>query len=289
MALNYSGQNLRGRHFEGKDLHGVDFTGADLRGADFAFANLTNVQFINAQFGLRVTSKIMLFIFALLASLLSGYIAMLAGTTVQKLIKSPDWRLEISGYITVLFFLIFTGMALWKGLDKAIVKVLVTLIVITAILGGIMIMSGIGTGVGALYGAFTLLLMALMFVVGTIARAAIGTLGSTILFLVVALGGGMFGKSMGGGIGTVMMALACAFISKRALKAQADSALRKIALTISTRFGTSFKNADLSGADFSNAKIKNTDFRNAVLVAVNWNNAKKEFTLENPDQVNEAV
>jgi hypothetical protein len=55
-----------------------------------------------------------------------------------------------------------------------------------------------------------------MFIVGTIARAAARTL-SNILFMIVALSGGMFGKSVGGGIGTVAMAIACALMSKELL------------------------------------------------------------------------
>jgi uncharacterized protein YjbI with pentapeptide repeats len=281
-SINYAGQDLQGKHFGGEDLHGVDFTGSDLRGADFASANLRDSHFSNAQFGLKTSSKILLFVFSLALSLASGYIAMLSGTTVQKLIQSEDWKLQMSGDLTVLFFLIFTIVALWKGLDQAITKILLALITITAILGSIMYLTGAGSGKGAVYGALTLLLMALMFVVGTIARATIGTMGSTILFIAVALGGGMFAKSLGGGLGTLIMAVACAIISKRALAKKSDTTLRTIALKISTRFGTSFKNADLTGADFSNSEIKNTDFSNATMLAVNWENSKKSFTLQAP-------
>jgi len=279
--MNYSGKNLQGVHFTGQNLQNADFTGADLRGTDFSFANLAGAHFSKSKPGLRTSSQVGIFIFSLATSLLSGYIATLAGTTVQKLLTSTDWRLEFSGTLTVLFFLIFTAVALWKGLDQAISKVLVTLIAITAILGLFMYFTGIGTGMGAVYGALALLLMALMFVVGTIARATIGTLGSNVLFLIVALGGGMFGKSLGGGIGTVIMAISCAIISKRALKNESEpSLIRKIALSISTRFGTSFENADLTGADFSDAEIKNTSFKNANITDVNWSNSKKLFTLE---------
>ncbi len=280
MIINYSGKNLQGIHFSGQNLQNADFSGADLRGTDFSNANLTGAHFSKSTPGLRTSSKIMLFIFALLVSLLSGYIAMLAGSRVQVLIQSTDWRLQVAGYITLLLSLIFTAVALWKGLDKAISKVLVTIIACVAVSGLVMYSSGIGTGMGAVYGALALLLMALMFVVGTISRATIGTMGSNILFLIVAVGGSVFGRSIGGGLGTIIMAVACAIISKRALKHKSDSLLCKIALTISTRFGTSFKNADLTNADFSDTVIQNTNFSNAKLTGVKWNNSKKLFTLE---------
>jgi len=278
---DYSGKNLQGRRFKGEDLHNVNFSGADLRGTDFSFANLNGAQFSGVKPGIRTRSKIYLFLFALLLSFLSGYMAMLAGSTVQKMVRSDDWRLEVSGYILFGFFLIFTATALWKGLDTAISKVLIALIVITILLGIIMYLTDVGTGMGAVYGVIVLVLMAAMFVIGTVARAAIGTLGSNILFLTIAVGGSVFGRSVGGGIGTIVMAIACAFISKRALKDEADSLLKRVAITISTWFGTSFIHADLSNADFSDSEIRNTNFFNANLTGVNWNNSKKLFTLEN--------
>ena len=71
---------------------------------------------------------------------------------------------------------------------------------------------------------------------------------------------------------------------KRALKNKSDPLLRKIALTISTKLGTSFKYANLTNADFSDTVIRNTNFSNAKLNGVNWNNSKKLFTLEDYEQ-----
>ena len=277
---DYSGENLQGRSFRRANLRQADFTGADLRGADFSYAILSGAKFNHAKLGIQKSSRVFLLFFSLVLSLLSGYVAMLAGSTVHKLVLSGDWRLQGSGYILIGFFILFTAVALWKGLDTAVTKILLTLIGITGALGLIMFVTGYGTGEGALYGLFALLLMAMMFVVGTVARTTIGTLGSTILFVLVAISGGMFGRSVGGGIGTIVMAIACALISKRALKEKGDTLLRKVALTVSTYFGTSFKQANLSGADFSDAEIKNTNFSGANLNGANWVNVKKEFVLE---------
>ena len=114
-----------------------------------------------------------------------------------------------------------------------------------------------------------------MFIIGTIARTAAGSL-SNILFLVVALAGGMFGKSLGGGIGAVIMAIACMQISKRALSgAKGFKMLRRIAAGITKKYGTSFRNTQLKGADFSGSRLQNADFTHSDLTNVNWGDSKK--------------
>jgi hypothetical protein len=282
--MEYSGKNLQGQSFEGANLQNVNFSGSDLRGADFSDANLKGADFSKSKTGMRTISKVLVFLMALAVSLFSGYIAMLAGTTVQSLIKSTDPNLILAGYVTIAFFAIFIGVAIWKGVFKAFLNVYFVLLALAIAAGLFMYVTGFGTGIGAINGVYALLLMALMFLVGTISRATAGTLASTVLFLVVALGGGMFGKSLGGGLGTVAMALSCAYISKQALKKGSEvSILSRIALTISTFFGTSFKNADLANADFSNAEVKNTNFSKANLTGINWENTKKQYSLEDND------
>ncbi len=282
--MDYSNQNLQGKSFRGADLQNINFSGADLRSTDFSNANLHGADLSKSKTGMMLRSKIVVFIIALVVSLFSGFIAMLAGTTVQSMLKSDIPNYHIAAWVTIAFFAIFIGVAIWKGVFKAVMGVY--LIMLAVALGGGLFMhiTGLGTGIGALYGFYALLLLAVMFVVGTISRATAGTLASNILFLVVALGGGMFGKSIGGGIGTVAMALSCAYISKRALKDNSNfSLLQKSALIISTIFGTSFKNADLTNVNFSDAEVKNTNFSRAKLNDVNWDNTKKLFSLLDND------
>ena len=155
------------------------------------------------------------------------------------------------------------------------------MLVLTILIGLFGYLSGLGTGVGALKALLALTLMWLMFLVGTISRATAGTLASNIIFIAVAMAGAMFGRTVGGGLGTVVLALACAVISKRALsESNKSSVIRKIAIGIGAKFGTSFKGADLTNANFSDSVIKNTDFSNAKLAGVNWSNTKRLFTLE---------
>jgi hypothetical protein len=284
MVMDFTNQTLRGRRFQRQNLEDADFSGTDLRGVDFSFANLKGARFVRVKTGITTASKLSLFLLSLVLSLLSGYIAMVSGKTAQVLLQSGEPMLRIGGYITTVFFLVFTIAAVWKGLFKVINTLLPIMIVTAIAMGLFMYLSGLGTGKGAIYGSLSLLLMAMMFIVGTIARATVGTLGSNLLFLVVALGGGMFGKSVGGGIATMIMAIACAVISKRALADESGkSVLKKIALRISSSLGTSFKNADLTNANFRDAELHNTDFSHAHLNGINWTRARGIFRLEDKD------
>jgi hypothetical protein len=278
--LEFAGRNLQGKSFNGADLKYANFSGADLRGADFTGANLTGADFSKSTSGMKMSSKILIFLLALIISLFSGYLAMLVGTTVQGMVKSQVWNEHLAGYITTAFIVIFAAMASWKGLFKAIRWVLPFMIGIPVVLGLFMVLAGFGNGKGAFLGIYAMIMMTFMFVVGTISRATAGTLASGILFIIVAVGGGIFGRTVGGGIGTVVLALTCAYISKHALKAEnPTSVLRKIALTMGTYFGTSFRSANLNQANFSEATIKNTDFSKADLSGINWSKTKKLYTL----------
>jgi len=277
--MDYKNQNLQGKSFKEQNLQNADFSGSDLRGADFNGANLSNSNFSNTKTGLSISSFILIFILSLVISLLSGYIAMLTGTTIQTMFGSGDKNIVLAGYITSGLFIVFILLTIWKG-GGFTMKIVFPVILLALILGAIFILTGAGTGMGAFYGVIAICLFVLMFYVGTISRASAGTLASNVLFIIVALGGGMFGKSIGGGLGTVVMALSCAAISKRALKGtKGFEFLSSVALKVGTYFGTSFKSADLTNANFSSSVIKNTNFTDAKLDGVNWENTKKLYTL----------
>lgn len=277
----FSGKNLQGKSFSRMDLAEADFSASDLRGADFSYANLIGANFKGARTGIQKQHTVLVFLFAVLISILSGYIAMLTGDTIHSQIQSDDQKEVIVGYITLGYFVIFIGMSIWIGLFKAIKRVLVFMMLLTAVLGLVAYLIGYGTGVGALKSLLALILIALMFLAGTISRAVAGTLASGVLFLAVAMAGAMFGKSLGGGYGTVVAALACAVISKRALNQNfRHSIVRKIALFIGTYLGTTFRGADLRHADFSGAVLQNTNFLASNRQGVNWTNTKKTFCYE---------
>jgi len=272
----YSNKDLQKATFKNEDLSNISFSGSDLRGADFTGSNLSGADLTNARTGLTSLTVILIFIGALAVSLLSGYIAMLAGRTVQVMIASKDPNVRVAAIICAVIIVIFIGYSYFKGINSAIKNLVIPIVVLAVVIGLVAKFSGLGTGKGMLYLVIALILVAIMFIVGTIARATAGSLSSAILFIVVALGGGMFGKSVGGGIGTVIMAISCAIISKKALSgAKGFDDLKKIATFITRTFGTSFRNTILSNANFSRSKIRNADFTQADISIANWGDAKK--------------
>jgi hypothetical protein len=276
MSNDYSHKNLQKASFINADLSNARFADSDLRGADFSGADLTGTDLTHVKTGITPANRVWLFLAALVVSLFSGYIAMLAGQTVQAMLASEDDRLRTAGIVTMAMAVIFIVYALLKGGGKAIKNLMIPVVIMSLVIGILFKLSGLGTGLGMLYLILALLLLVAMFIVGTVARAAAGTLSSTVLFIIVALGGGMFGKSLGGGIGTVIMAISCALISKKALSgAKGFEGLQKVARYITTKFGTSFRNARMSGANFSQSEISNADFSNADVSLVNWGDSKK--------------
>src|SRR3954468_23070845 len=100
MVMDFTNQNLQGKRFRRQNLENADFSGTDLRGADFSYADLKGARFVKVKTGITMGSKILLFLLALVLSLLSGYIAMLAGRSGQVLLQSADPMLRTGGYIT---------------------------------------------------------------------------------------------------------------------------------------------------------------------------------------------
>jgi len=274
MAKDYSQKNLRNTSFKDEDLSYARFSESDLRGADFTGANLRGAIFTHVRTGITPLNTVLLFVLALAISLLSGYVAMLAGQTVQTMFKSSDSNVRLAGTVTCVITVLFIAYAWWKG-GNAITHLIIPAVLLAIVVGVVAYLSGLGTGMGMFYQVLALLLVTVMFVVGVVARTAAGAV-SNILFIIVALSGGIFGRSAGGGIGTVVMAISCALISKRVLSgAKGFEGLKKIADFITRKFGTSFRNAKLTEANFSQSKVRNADFTNADLSFVNWANSKK--------------
>jgi hypothetical protein len=277
-------QSLK-KTYKGENLHDADFRGTDLRGINFEGTILSNADFSGCRTGLKPSSASLIFIVSLAISLLSGYIAMLTGSMIRLMIASEDSTVVTTGYITFWLMISFLFLTAWKGGKVTLISLPVS-IAVMLMLGLIARLTETGTGRGAVLGSLALVLFLVMVLVGTISRAAAGTMSSTVIFLLVAMSGPMFGKFVfGGQIGTVILAVSCAIISKRALSdTDRFPLLKNVALKTGAYFGTSFVNADLSGANFSESLIKNTNFKGAKLINVNWENSKKEYILEDSQQ-----
>ncbi|MGC1308135.1 MAG: pentapeptide repeat-containing protein [Phormidesmis sp.] len=79
VAVDYSGQNLRGRSFRGRDLTGANFSNANLHSADFTQATLVDADFSQAKTGLQRRWAALLIFSSILLSVLSGLAATGAG------------------------------------------------------------------------------------------------------------------------------------------------------------------------------------------------------------------
>jgi len=275
MMKDYSNQNFSKATFVGQDLRDANFSGSDLRGTNFTGSDLSGADFTKVKTGIPVPEKVILFFVSLAISLLSGYIAALAGQTVQAMYASEDPHVKKSGILASAIILLFIIFAVWKGGRNAIRHLGIPIFVVCLTIAIVSRISGFGTGQGMLYLVLAFFLVILMFVVGTIARSAAGTL-SNLLFVVVALSGGMFAKSIGGGIGTLIMAIACALISKRAMAGvKGFEWLRNVGAQITIRFGTSFRDTKMANAMFSGSEIHNSDFSGADTSTVHWGDSKK--------------
>ena len=287
MAKEYSNKNLQNTSFKNEDLSHAIFSNSDLRGADFSDTNLTGASFTHVRTGITPLNTTLIFIVALIVSLISGYFAMLAGHSIHELLASKDQNARIVGYVTIVVTIFFILYAWRKGTGRAIRNLIIPFALFAAVAGLIYTGLRLGTGFAIVYQLIALFFVVAMIVVGTIARATAKSL-SVVLFLIVALSGGMFGKSIGGGVGSVIMALACAQISKRALSdAKGFDRLRRIAFYVTKKLGTSFRNTVLAETNFSKSKLRNADFTNADLTLVRWGDSKKINCLINEQIVNE--
>ena len=288
MAKDFSHQNLRNTKFANEDLSHASFINADLRGADFSGSNLAGANLSKVKTGITPLNIFLIFLMTLVTSALSGYIAMLAGRTIQIMLASNDNKIRMAAILTLVIIVSFIIFAIMRGVGNAFRKLILPTSLLAVAIGSIAYLFGLGTGMGMLYLVLCLFLVVLMFIVGTIARAAAGSLSTDLIFLIVAMGGGMFGKSLGGGLGTVIMAISCAIISKKALKgAKGFESLQKIASYITMRYGTSFRQSNLTEADFSESKIKNADFTYADVSMVNWRDSEKTNCIDGEELITE--
>jgi uncharacterized protein YjbI with pentapeptide repeats len=273
--IDYSERNLRGKSFANQDLRYSSFVNSDLRGADFSGANLNGVDFTLAKTGITPLKVFLIFIVAVAISLVSGYAAMLVGQTVEMMLFSENEQVQMAGYLSIAVALVFILYTSWKGGGNAIKTLILPAIFLALLISLTAYLSGFGTGIGMLYLVLSLILIVIMFVAGAVARV-VADAASNLLFVFVAFSGGLFGDSIGGDISTMVLSLANAYISKKALGgAEGFILLRKVALAITRKFGTSFRHTKMVNARFFRAKIRNADFSDTDISEINWAGAKK--------------
>ncbi|MBU7586016.1 MAG: pentapeptide repeat-containing protein [Nostoc sp. TH1S01] len=283
MALDFSGQNLRGRNFKGQNLAGANFSYADIRGANFRSANLTGANFIHAQAGLQYRWVIFLGFVLCLLSGLSGFLWAFHGILVLSIFDyflSKDTQiasfidlLKIAGLIDLIILIAFFVLIIRQGVTAGLLAIAFAIAIAIASFGVAVTGGGAGLGSFAVAGAGTLSLV----LAGPLGGAfAISGTDAFVFAFAGALGGAKsFADLSASFAGADAGTLLSIYVAWQAMKGNEKySLIRKIAITFAATGGTNFRNADLTNADFSQATLQSTDFRNAILNGTSWGEAK---------------
>ncbi len=264
MAESFAGEDLRGRSFVNQDLSGVEFRAADLRGASFRGANLRGADFREARAGVSGGRRAVIVALAFAFSIAIGVAAGRAGEYLHDLIRGDSDRRRLLGAILAIELLVFIAVSVWKGLRVAVRYVLPRVVAIAIVAFVVALLTGAGTGKGALALLAFAVLTAAIVALGSLARAVAGTT-STLLFAVVAISGALSSSLTGGGVAATVIAVGSMLIGRRALEGREPGQLGRLSAILASRGGTSFRGADLSGATFESARLESTDFRGARL------------------------
>ncbi|MHC5750693.1 MAG: pentapeptide repeat-containing protein [Nostoc sp.] len=266
MALDFSGQNLRGRNFKGRqDLAGANFSYADIRGANFTNANLTGANFSHAKAGLQLHWAILLVLVSWLLSGLSGFLWAVNGYLVSRIFDTSGLEFQIAGWAALIVLIAFFFITIRQGVAAGLGALAVALAVVFAVvIAGTL--AGAGTVTGVILGAAA--------IAGVIAAAIAiaGAIAGAIAAAVAAARTGARAAAV-----AVAGTLVSIYISWRAMKGDQKHSLslvRNIAIAFAATGGTSFRGANLTNADFTQATLKSTDFRNTILICSRWYQAK---------------
>ncbi|MBD2598372.1 pentapeptide repeat-containing protein [Nostoc spongiaeforme FACHB-130] len=267
MALDFSGQNLRGRNFKGQNLVGANFSYADIRGANFSGANLTGANFSHAKAGLQRRWVIGLVLVSLLLSGLSGYLWSFNGYVVSLIFSSSNEN-QIAGFIALIILIAFSFITIRQGIIAGLKAG--AFAIVGTFAGGFALtvaeaFSVAGSVAVVVAGAFT----------GAFALTVAGVLAGNKAIVVAVVVAGVFARAgvvvvagaddVAGAI-AVTGALFSTYISWQAIKGdQKYSLLLNLTIALAAIGGTSFRHANLTNADFTQARLKSTDFRNTIL------------------------
>ncbi|QLE50637.1 pentapeptide repeat-containing protein [Nostoc sp. C057] len=293
MALDFSGQNLRGRNFKGrKDLVGANFSYADIRGANFTNVNLRKANFSHAKAGLQEPWKIAyLALISLLFLVLSGFFSYLTDYFLPLTFKASSLEKQIASCTTLIlliaFFLSTILQGVGAGLEAFAFAFTGTVAVAASVRGGTVAAFTGAAVVGLTVAVVIILAVAFAGAVAAFSETVAAT-GAIVVIVALASPVAISFARFGSGkiivvIVIIIAALALAFavalfsiyIGWRAMKGDEKYALiRNIALTFAAIEGTSFCGANLTNADFTAATLKSTDFRNTILINTCWHQAK---------------
>ncbi|KAF3890097.1 MULTISPECIES: pentapeptide repeat-containing protein [Nostocales] len=310
MAHGFSDRDLRGCSFRGADLTGANFFRSDIRGADFTNATLTGANFCQAKAGLQPSQAMRLVFIAIVLSALLGLTAIFAivffGCVLFPLAVTP--RKILSATLVSELFAVYILFNIPHNLRAALGTIAATGAILGVIFGlttgnfvGVsagIVAAGIAVGVCTVAIAVSIIaatisemmygvIAVFAIVCATIASAILGSVLGVILGIPVvrflrndailslpkaeALSGTLIASTFGIAAGAMIVR----YIVRQILAEDKTFGwMRKIAIAVLVRWGTSFKGADLTHADFAHATLKNTDFTNATLTRTHFHLAQ---------------
>jgi hypothetical protein len=254
----------------GQDLEGADFSDKDLRGVDFAGANLRSANFRDATFGVEPRVGVMLLGIGLLISVGAGVAIGWSVDGLRHRISADQWDEIAEGSSMAVILVVLVAVIIWRGFDlafKVVVAVYFALLVINVVAN--LIWDEVEY-VRTLRATAIVIFLVLAVAAGIFGRVVGGVFGSWSTAMVAVLGGLASGR-FEGGLAGIVVAISLVTISKRAVRGDPrDRTLRREAHRLIHRWGTSFRDADVSGADFTGANASLCDLRGATVVGVKW-------------------
>ncbi len=304
MAPDYHRAKLRGKSFKGQDLTGVDFSYSDIRGANFTGAILRGANFSHAKAGLQRRWFVILVIFSLFLSLLSGSIAAVGGSLVGFVLTEQNQPNLYVGVVSLIVLVIFFLLAIRKGIVAAtgFLAVAVAWVAVAAVAwAGLVAVAwaGLAADTGAMglaqlvavivTGAVGVVVSATGAVIVSGAAALAGAVaGVFAVAMTVAIAGcisgmiavaastvGVLAGSVAAAVGISVVVLA-SYVGCSALAGdEKQKLIRNIIVNIAAKYGTTFQGANLTDADFTQTKLKNTNLTKANLTRTCWFQVKK--------------
>ncbi len=293
---NFRKQDLSGLSFAGQNLSGADFSGSNLRGTDFTSAILRGTNFSNVQAGLQNSEVLLLLLFLGLAVILAGVAAGFVGTLLNLELRALTSSFEevTAGWAMVLLLLAFAVLSVVEGITTgfSVFVVAFGFAVLVAAIGPIFatLINPIAFAIAAAIAlAITIVSsVTVMTVLATVvAIAALQTFGLRAGIVMVVLYLAVFGYivSLTNIITSVVPVVPAVMLLSSYLGWQAleGSPRHRIMLRIAdllvSRWGTNFREADLTNANFSNVNLKNVNFEEADLSRVCWTGASSSRSI----------
>jgi uncharacterized protein YjbI with pentapeptide repeats len=281
---NFKRQNLRGKCFRGEDLSGVDFSGSDIRGADFTNAVLRNASFVNVTAGLQKRQAVALLGLMFLLAIALGASAGVIGAFAEvKFFALHQTESSQFAWVTPIVIIGFTFVSLTRRIAIGFgIFGLAFLAAATAAMASSAAVPIAGS-IAAVIAVNTLIASATA-AVSALMVAAVLAFRITVALLVAATFVGAFAlsivltetlapsSSLNSAITVASIVLPLtAYIGWRTVKGDRKHTITwLIANFLATKWGTSFRGADLTHADFSRAILLSTDFSRATVTETRW-------------------